>query len=160
MNKITIGIDPGASGAIAACLDGGEIKIWQLKKDRFEDVLRELSKSGNQIYALLEKVGATPQMGVCSSFVFGENYGGIKSALRALNIPFELIMPKKWQQIYPLPKCKPNATPEEKKAFKLQHKRDLYNCAKDLFPTLCTSQDKADALLILNYAMKRKYFNF
>lgn len=160
MNKIIIGIDPGASGAIAACLPDGELKIWQLKKDRFEDVLRELSELKTPMYALLEKVGATPQMGVCSSFAFGENYGGIKSALRALNIPFELITPQKWQQIYPLPKCKPKATPEEKKAFKLQHKRDLYNCAKDLFPTLCTSQDKADALLILNYAMKRKYFNF
>lgn len=161
-DKIYIGIDPGANGALA--VDFGEseellkfekdIRVYRFCKvdESVEIALQEIKEIAHEfdkkIYCGLEKVGAMPGQGVSTMFAFGENFGRCKGALRALKIPFELITPQTWQKGLGLPKC---AKDEDKKAFKVRHKKLLYQKAKDLFPAQATSQDKADALLILNY---------
>ena len=92
--KVIIGIDPGVNGAIAI-KDGDNVAVHQLKKRSVEDVLRPFS--GMDSIAYLEKVGATPQMGVTSAFTFGGAYHSAKTALRCFQIPFIEVLPSKWQ---------------------------------------------------------------
>lgn len=151
--KVIIGIDPGVNGAIAI-KDGDNVAVHQLKKRSVEDVLRPFS--GMDSIAYLEKVGATPQMGVTSAFTFGGAYHSAKTALRCFQIPFIEVLPSKWQGIYGLPKPPPKATKEQRAAHKREHKKALYRKAKDLFPVICTSEDRADALLIMEYARREE----
>lgn len=153
MSKIVIGIDPGANGALAVDL-GNEVKVFRFCKmdEGVEPVLRGIKNTAEQhnmeCVCFLEKVGAMPGQGVSTMFAFGENYGRCKGALRALQIPFELVSPQTWQKGLGLPQ---RAKEEDRKSFKVKHKKHLYQKAKDLFPTLATTQDTADALLIMRY---------
>ena len=153
MSKIVIGIDPGANGALAVDL-GNEVKVFRFCKidEGVEAVLRDIKNTAKQhsmeCFCFLEKVGAMPGQGVSTMFAFGENFGRCKGALRALQIPFELVSPQTWQKGLGLPQ---RAKEEDRKSFKVKHKKHLYQKAKDLFPTLATTQDTADALLIMRY---------
>lgn len=149
---IFIGIDPGVNGAIAVIDDDLNVSVFQLKKHEIEDVLE--GYAGRRAMACLEKVNATPQMGVVSAFTFGGAYAAVKTALRCFKIPFAEVAPTKWQSIYPLKRPPRGATSEERASYKREHKRELYRLAKDLFPEQCKSQDRADALLIMEYCRR------
>ena len=69
MMTFYIGIDPGVSGAIAAVNAAGEVVASQpldpkktTEKDQ-SDFLADLA-SGRMVFARLEKVASSPQMGV------------------------------------------------------------------------------------------------
>ena len=160
-DAIIIGIDVGSNGALA-CNSNGLVEVYRFNRigESVEEVLNLLVvraiENDWDIRALVEKVNATPQMGVTSAFTFGENKGRVYGALRALKIPFEEILPRTWQLPLNLPKPPPRtATKQQKQAYKLQHKRDLYKKAKDLFPFHATTADTADALLIMNHLIKQ-----
>ena len=158
--KILIGIDIGSNGALAANVNGA-VEVWRFDKigEDVEAALISLAArakaEGWNMSALVEKVHATPQMGVTSAFTFGENKGRVYGALRALQIPFEEILPPAWQKPLNLPSPPPRgSTPLQKAAYKLQHKRDLYDKAKALYPKEASTKDTADALLILHFLEK------
>jgi len=167
INILHIAVDVGSNGAIAVSEPSGMVSVYQINKRNSSEILRDIyenAKAKNyEMKAIVEAVHATPQMGVSSAFTFGKNFGGIIEVLRFAKIPFETVTPQIWQKVYSLPlppKKKDYSTPEAfkraKALYKVHHKKDLYQKAKDLFPSICKSEDRADALLILNYFLKGK----
>lgn len=103
LKMIVVGIDPGKKGAIAKIYMKNdkpkeyEIYWWKDEADlvfKIKEVVPESDLVG------LERVHAMPKQGVVSMFSFGEQFGLIKGALYALDIPFELIEPKRWQKFF------------------------------------------------------------
>ena len=108
---IFIGLDPGANGGIAALCGRGHIidaeKIPATDLDLLRLVFRmtpggyrcpQCGDSG-ETHACLEKVSASPQMGVTSAFTFGRGFGKLLMALAAARIPYDLIRPQDWQAV-------------------------------------------------------------
>ena len=105
---IYIGIDPGVGGGIAMINECGVVltamKMPATERDLlegFNDAFIQGRVDGDRLRpcrAVLERVGASPQMGVVSAFTFGKGYGALLMALTAARIPFDQVAPAKWQQ--------------------------------------------------------------
>ena len=107
-----IGIDPGASGAVAILEEGGKfvmvfdmpsmvIKVGSAMKNRVSpemlaDELRGYAGPGAR--AVIEKVSAMPGQGVSSMFAFGESYGLARGVLAGLGIPCSTVTPQQWKK--------------------------------------------------------------
>lgn len=104
MNR-TVGIDPGAKGAIAF-LEGDTLTIHDMPttmegakgKPRVDPaalalILRPLSPC----HVWVEQVGAMPGQGVSSMFAFGMAYGYARGIPAALGYPVTLIGPAAWK---------------------------------------------------------------
>lgn len=137
-----LGLDPGKSGGIAAITPYGHVahKTPETDKDIFE-LLRDLSCDG-PCFAILEYVSASPQMGVTSSFHFGEGYGKLQMALCVAGIPYERVTPVKWQNAL---RCRTGGDKNISKAK-----------AQELFPTMTITHAVADALLLAEYCKRLK----
>lgn len=113
--RLTIGIDPGVSGAVCALADGEpclvidipvrEVNGW--KEIDAVELTRELralrgEHVGAHVSACLEKVGAMPRDGGTSAFRFGESAGAIRGVLEALNIPYSRAIPAVWKRHFGL----------------------------------------------------------
>lgn len=110
--RVTIGIDPGQTGALAVLADG--------EFDRFIDMptvarragglqinaaglaasLRGLMHAHRGAYtlAILEQVGAMPKQGVASTFRFGQSDGVVRGVLGALGIGFVEVPAATWKR--------------------------------------------------------------
>jgi crossover junction endodeoxyribonuclease RuvC len=97
---IYLGIDPGKSGAIAAIrfTESGPAtcRLSETPADVCQFIL-DVSTI-DQCFAIVEKVGASPQMGVVSAFTFGKSFGWLQGVLDAYKIPYEFATPQKWQK--------------------------------------------------------------
>jgi crossover junction endodeoxyribonuclease RuvC len=104
-----LGIDPGASGAIAILdLRGGlvdtidmptvEVQIGKAMKHRVspELIAEELRMYAPFAVAFIEKVGAMPGQGVSSMFAFGEAYGLVRGVLAGMSVPCTFVVPSVW----------------------------------------------------------------
>lgn len=110
--RLTLGCDPGITGAIAALADGQFIRFidmpTMLKKTGRHEVnaaglaiqLRELRSlyATADVQAALEQVGSMPGQGVASSFGFGVSYGILKGVLASLSIPVHDVSPARWKR--------------------------------------------------------------
>lgn len=136
-----IGIDPGLGGGLAAIGEGGTVRAFKMPvTDR--DVLDLLSQflGGGGTRAVLERVSASPQMGVVSAFTFGRGFGGLTMALTAARIPFDLVTPRTWQTALA---CLSGG---DKNITKRR--------AQQLFPHLAVTHAIADALLLAEYGRR------
>lgn len=102
-----LGIDPGASGAIAfyfpsrpelvsaedVPLAGGEIDAATLARR-----INQLRPT----MAIIEQVGAMPKQGVSSTFKFGTAYGTVRGVVQALGVPMHLVTPGRWKKHFRL----------------------------------------------------------
>lgn len=153
---IYIGIDPGASGAMAIRYANGAVIAfpWQGESDFVSDIdnISDLMFLEHyEVVAVVEQVGGfvgKAQPG-SAMFKFGENYGFIRGVLAKAQIPYRLVRPQQWQK--GLPKTPKLA---DKAAAKRQHKNDLKDRAAALFPKVKVTLANADALLLLDYAMR------
>jgi len=147
MSRITIGVDPGANGAIAWIDERGKSCV-----EKMPDTLQDLweliisislnaGTGGLGVRAYLEAVSSSPQMGVVSSFSFGRGYGNLEMALTAAGIPFERVRPQVWQ------KAMGCMTKGNKNISKAK--------AQELFPDKKVIHATADALLIALYGTKQ-----
>ena len=155
--RLTLGIDPGQTGAVAALADG--------RLDRFVDMptsprkagghqvsgaalatsLREIlaAHPGAYVIAALEQVNAMPNQGSSSGFRFGQSDGVVRGVLGALGVGFVEVPPQMWKRHLRLTGCDKDAA------------RTL---AIQRFPgaaaTLARKKDigRADALLIALWA--------
>ena len=146
MSRITIGIDVGASGAIAWIDERGKSCV-----EKMPDTLQDLwelvvsislnaGTGGLGVRAYLEAVSSSPQMGVVSSFSFGRGYGNLEMALTAAGIPFERVRPQVWQKaLNCLTKGSKNVTKQR---------------AQELFPDIKCTHAVSDALLIAEYGKR------
>ena len=149
--KTIIGIDPGVNGGIAWITDENPCveKMPETLQDLWELIqLDILHASGNLHFgcptrnckAYIEAVHSSPQMGVKSSFTFGQGYGRLEMALTAAGIPFERVSPQKWQAALG---CR---TGGDKNVSKRK--------AQELFPSMKVTHATADALLIAEFGRR------
>ena len=104
-----IGIDPGASGAIALLVSGVLISVHDMPTvtvERNKAQKRQVCPAGLSLLmqqlsphrATVEKVGAMPGQGVSSMFSFGRSVGIIEGVLAARQIPVTFTTPQAWQK--------------------------------------------------------------
>ena len=110
--RITLGIDPGQTGAIAVLADGdfaGFIDMPVVPRPAggnhvdaatLAAALRGIFSAhpGAHVFGVLEEVGAMPKQGVSSMFRFGESYGVIRGVLGAVGIPYMQVRPERWKK--------------------------------------------------------------
>jgi len=136
----TIGIDPGKSGGIAWIQDGKACveKMPDTLQDMWE-LLRDIAAEG-RCEAYLEQIHSSPQMGVVSSFTFGNGFGHLEMALTAAGIPFERVRPQVWQKAL---NCLTGGSKNITKAR-----------AQELFPNIKCTHAVSDSLLIAEYGRR------
>ena len=104
-----IGIDPGASGAIALLVSGVLISVHDMPTvtvERNKAQKRQVCPAGLSLLmqqlsphkATVEKVGARPGQGVSSMFSFGRSVGIIEGVLAARQIPVTFTSPQAWHK--------------------------------------------------------------
>ena len=104
-----IGIDPGASGAIALLVSGVLVSVHDMPTvtvERNKSQKRQVCPAGLSLLmqqlsphkAIVEKVGAMPGQGVSSMFSFGRSVGIIEGVLAARQIPVTFVTPQSWQK--------------------------------------------------------------
>ena len=140
-SRVIIGIDAGKNGGIAWIQDGKPCveKMPDTLQDLWE-LFRDIASEGD-CRAYLEQVHSSPQMGVVSSFTFGNGFGHLEMALTAAGIPFERVRPQVWQKVMG---C---MTKGDKNVSKRK--------AQELFPSIKVTHATADALLIASYGAKQ-----
>lgn len=156
--KIYVGIDPGKSGGLVAITPNGwlldpmpdtEGEIW----DWFDSLSIDPEP---EIYAVIERVASSPQMGVRSAFTFGQGYGTLRMALTSRRVTWVDVTPQSWMKALHIPQGKSGT---KKKDQKLKLKK----FARQLYPNLPVwnwgigKQDAVcDAVLIAHYC--KMYF--
>ena len=145
MKKIYIGIDPGATGAMAVFYSGDiEGSVFDFEDPKGLEHLRWIKTFElPSLLAAIEKVHSMPKQGVASSFKFGTNFGIWQGRLQALEIPYIFVTPQKWQKV-----VFDSMTKGDRKAMSLDLARRLYLWA-DL--RLKKHHGRAEALLIARY---------
>lgn len=152
---IYIGIDPGASGGIAV-IHSGEVRVHPIPAtDRdlllllapYRPVVDRMPGGFRPIaFAMLERVWGMPGWGA-KNFTFGRSYGALRMALAAQRIPFEEVLPQRWQKamgiVYP-----------KRKDGGRRDKNITKQRAAALFPQLTVTHAIADALLIAEFARR------
>lgn len=154
MSALTLGIDPGLSGAIAVIDAAGEVvaladlpiirdlSLAWIDGSELQSIIRT-ALEGRSAVAMIERVSAMPKQGIASAFQFGVGFGSVLSVLQAMHIPLELVTPSAWKRSYGLGKDKCASL----------HKARL------LFPSaelhLAKHDGRAEALLIARYAQGR-----
>lgn len=148
--SVSIGIDPGKTGAIAVMNDDDVFCLEQFNVDKYVDVLSYVgsSTSSKDIKVCVEKVGAMPGQGVVSMFNFGHNLGVIEGILSALRIPYQLVPPQTWKKEFSLTGDKAKSIEVCKKLFPWVDLRATERSRKP-------SDGLAEALLMAEYARRR-----
>ena len=151
MRRVYIGIDPGKSGAIAALVDYRDelgtytqFLHWMRNSETECDLSEWLGGlvdgKGAEVFAYIENVHSTPQMGVTSAFTFGDSLGFLRGLLTAHQIPFDKVTPQKWQKVMGcLSKGDKNITKQ---------------AAQRLFPREKITHANADSLLLAEYCRR------
>ena len=98
-----ITIDPGSSGAavVRSPSDGVRLVVDYSGRDSVLETITRATMSplgSRGVGALIERVWASPIMGVSAAFAFGGNYEGWIMALLASRIPVFTATPQVWQK--------------------------------------------------------------
>lgn len=121
--RVTFGVDPGLSGAIATLVDGEPGPLFDMPVMRTGDkgevdafalagLIRAVRSQhpGATFSAGVERVRAMPdrsgphvrKMGAQSSFNFGDGFGQVKSVFRVLGLPVDLVEAAVWKRRFAL----------------------------------------------------------
>jgi crossover junction endodeoxyribonuclease RuvC len=108
-----LGIDVGATGAIALLGEGGTLlDVWDMPclrdgpKNRRTingPLLAELVYKSHAQKAFVERVGPRPKEGAVGAFQFGDCKGVIRGVLAAAAIPTIWISPPQWKRVANIP---------------------------------------------------------
>lgn len=152
MNNTLLGVDPGVKGALAFLNARGSllaayrmpttITLRNRKRKRIidEEALLSLILQHAPDSAWIEDVYASPQMGVTSSFTFGDGKGLLRGILRARGVELHRVHPSVWKRDMRV----------------TADKRSSIRRAKKLFPfqlAMLTSEGKCEAALIGLYGL-------
>lgn len=158
-----LGIDPGATGAVAIIRTDGSVTFWDTpvvhiksgKKTKTEMnavaasmLLSDIRDSNNDtVFVTIEKVSSMPGQGVASMFSFGKNFGTWLGILAALKLPFQQVAPVSWK------KKIMSDMGKEKDASRVKAMQLFPNTQRDL--NLMKHHGRADALLIAEYGRRQ-----
>lgn len=160
MQHYFIGVDPGASGAIAVLdRDSDIVQIFDMptletkvgraikKKVNPQAITAELRIFKEaRVDAILELVGAMPGQGVTSMFNFGRSLGIIEGVLAGMDVPYEMVTPTVWKKHM---KLTTNKDDSREKAMRLwPDKANLFLRKKD--------DGRAEAALLALYLINTK----
>jgi len=156
---ITIGIDPGLTGAIGVLCDGAYVAVEDMPTvvKGVGSVKREVDAAGlisilkrnlspsDYNSLVLEKVGAMPGQGVSSVFSLGDSYGTARTACASTGSELHQVSPVTW-----------------KKYFKLSSDKELSRAlAIRLFPTaplnLKKHDGRAESLLLARWLWETRF---
>jgi hypothetical protein len=142
---VFVGIDVGKDGGIAIINEQGVVLRAGRMPETDADLLAAIFWVQMEMplipcRALLEKVHASPQMGVTSAFTFGGWYRACRMALTAAKIPFDEVSPMRWQRRL---ECLSGGDKNVTKAR-----------AQQLFPAVKVTHYIADALLLAEFARR------
>lgn len=169
-----LGLDPGASGGIAAVAADRTLLLAEPWPESDRDILNLIQRAAGsgKAFAILERVSSAPGQGIAGAFSFGGHYRALRMALAAARIAFEEVPPTVWQKPFGLPVLPkvPTlgkiATVEEVEAQKKARKersaaqRDKKNAlkvyAQKLFPSVKVTHAVADALLIAEWGRRNR----
>ena len=156
--RISVGIDPGLSGAIAA-INAGSLELLEVvdtpvitsEGKRLYDIggmadaIRHMSLLGDAV-VILEQAQAMPGQGVSSTFSTGRGFGIWEGVLSALDVPYRTIRPSVWTRKVLA------GTPGEGKARSIQFALRMFPGA-ELTPkgSRKLSDGRADALCLAYY---------
>ncbi|MCA0318208.1 MAG: hypothetical protein LCH88_09080 [Proteobacteria bacterium] len=103
MTRCILGIDPGASGAIAFYFPDvpGRVSVDDMPLVNGSVCCVTLAHRIAQMgptEAIVELVGSMPKQGVSSTFKFGASVGAVHGVLGALAVPYALVTPGKWKR--------------------------------------------------------------
>ncbi len=116
MNRITIGVDPGQTGALCVLHDGeffrffdmpvmprpssGKRKTQQINGAALAAFIRETAarEPGADVLFCVEAVSAMPSQGSVSGFHFGEGFGVLQGVIAALGHRIMLVHPSVWKK--------------------------------------------------------------
>lgn len=156
---ITIGIDPGLSGAIGVLREGtlvavedmptvakgsGSVK-YEVDPAGLILLLRRHAPADEPVAVVLERVNAMPGQGVSSVFSLGDSFGTARAAVAACRFELTYVTPVTW-----------------KKHFNLQSDKELSRAlAVRSFPGaelhLKKHADRAEALLMAKWLYDTKF---
>lgn len=160
---ITIGIDPGISGAIAAVKDGVELLLLEDMPTSSAGKGTKVSRSvdavgisevlgwvirnhpGDYIAAVVEKTSAMPGQGVSSTYSMGHSRGVVEGVLLTKAVPTMLVTPQVWKKAMNMTKDKELVRGEMSRLFPsaaLHRKKD---------------HDRAEAIALALYLHKEKF---
>lgn len=151
---IIVGIDPGATGAVAI-LDGNNGDLLTVADMPYLDgsvsapllaKLVELGTGDDDAEAIVERAQAMPRQGVSSSFRYGVGYGVILGVLGALEVATMTVRPQAWKRALRLSTDK---AASRRRAIELWPGRaELFARAKD--------DGRAEAALIARWWMTER----
>lgn len=148
--NLFLGCDPGMSGAFAILDPAGAIVDVTPMPETLGEICEYFIEFGPRIQmGLLESVHAMPKQGVSSAFKFGRGFGSLHMALVAHKVPFEFVLPGKWQRplgCVILGRNETRGTHEKKQITKAR--------AQELFPNQKIIHAIADALLIAEFCRR------
>jgi crossover junction endodeoxyribonuclease RuvC len=113
---LTIGIDPGTSGAIAILHDGQPVALEDMPctarraggdmvdGGKLSAMLRGYwhEAPGSSVLVALEQVSAMPGQGVSSMFRFGQSDGIVRGVVGAMRLPLVNVNPRGWKKRFGL----------------------------------------------------------
>jgi len=101
--KYWIAIDPGASGAICALNEDGDIIFKDFKKGELKGYISWLKDvietHGKPTMITIEKVRAMPGQGVSSMLSLGRRVGELEGMLQTLDLGYLETRPQEWQKV-------------------------------------------------------------
>ena len=150
-----MGIDPGATGAVALILEDGRVEIrdWPGDECALADLCSGLSDLAAVDLVIIESQQAMPKQGVVSTFKLGMNYGMWLSALAGQGWSFKTVRPAEWKKGLGYP-----AEKKGSKAHSLTLARRLYPQAAHMLGRVC-DHGRAEALLLAHLAKEGKVEN-
>lgn len=163
MFELYVGVDPGASGALAFYHTGQDAfsvedmpyavaKLASGKKRKLIDstalhlMIEDHASDGGRINAFVEKVSAMPGQGVTSMFSFGRAVGVLDGVFGAMGVGPVWITPQEWQRHFNL-LGSDKAEHRERAGDAWPDYRHLFARKKD--------DGRADAALLLHYGLHR-----
>jgi crossover junction endodeoxyribonuclease RuvC len=102
-----MGIDPGASGAVAFYFPEFPTKVSVVDFSLVDgeincSALADLIKGHDPQMVVIEQVHSMPKQGVASTFKFGVAYGMARGVVASLMVPQVYVTPGKWKKFYGL----------------------------------------------------------
>lgn len=154
-----IGIDPGQSGGMAIYDESaqrlvevrplpvivaqeGRYKVTKFDEYELASMIGEAVDAHDVRLVAIEQVGASPQMGVTSSFKFGDGFGLVRMAASIYAPRVEYVHPQRW-------KARMKLSFDKKKSLAMA--REMFG--KEWFPKN-KHEGLAEAALIAFYAAK------